>query len=139
MKGITGITVVVAAAVIERDDRFLVTRRAHGVHLEGYWEFPGGKCEPGETLAACVVREIREELGVESAVGAELLTTTHAYADRRVELHFFRCDVGGSPAPQLGQEMRWVARDKLATLKFPPADTQLIRLLSGTAEDCPRP
>jgi 8-oxo-dGTP diphosphatase len=125
--------VVVAAAVIERDDRFLLTRRQKGAHLEGCWEFPGGKCEAGETPAACLAREIREELGVGSAIGAELLVTSHAYADRRVELHFFRCDVGGAPAPQLGQEMRWVARHELATLELPPADAELIRLLSGTA------
>jgi 8-oxo-dGTP diphosphatase len=125
------ITVVVAAAVIERDDRFLLTRRQRGVHLEGYWEFPGGKCEPGETHAACLVREIREELGVEAAVGGEVLATSHAYPDRLVELHFLRCDVGGAPAPQLGQEMRWVAREELATLTFPPADTELIQMLVG--------
>ena len=127
------ITVVVAAAVIERDDRFLLTRRQRGVHLEGYWEFPGGKCGPGETHAACLVREIREELGVEAAVGREVLATSHAYPDRHVELHFLRCDVGGAPAPQLGQEMRWVAREELASLAFPPADAELIRLLNGTA------
>ena len=125
--------VVVAAAVIERDDRFLLTRRQEGVHLEGCWEFPGGKCEPGETLAACLARELREELGVESSIGAELLVTMHAYEDRRVELHFFRCDVGEAPVPQLGQEMRWVARHELAALELPPADAELIRILSGTA------
>jgi len=125
--------VVVAAAVIERDDRFLLTRRQEGVHLEGCWEFPGGKCEPGETLAACLARELLEELGVESSIGAELLVTMHAYEDRRVELHFFRCDVGEAPAPQLGQEMRWVARHELAALELPPADAELIRILSGTA------
>src|SRR5205814_7666844 len=113
------ITVVVAAAVIERDDRFLLTRRQRCVHLEGYWEFPGGKCEPGESHAACLMREIREELAVEATVGNELLATTHAYADRLVELHFFRCRVSGTPAPQLGQEMRWVAREELAQLAFP--------------------
>jgi 8-oxo-dGTP diphosphatase len=129
------ITVVVAAAVIERDDRFLLTRRQQGVHLAGYWEFPGGKCEPGETQRACLVREIREELGVEATVGDELLVATHAYADRRVELHFLRCSVGDTPAPQLGQEMRWVAREELATLRFPPADTELIQMLIGARQD----
>jgi len=124
-------TVVVVAAVIERDDRFLLTRRQRGVHLEGCWEFPGGKCEPGESHPGCLMREIREELGVEAAVGDELLTTTHAYADRRVELHFLRCSVGGTPAPQLGQEMRWVAREQLALLAFPPADAELIQMLAG--------
>ena len=55
-------TIVVAAAVVERDGQFFVTRRQAGAHLEGYWEFPGGKCDPGEPLAACLIREIREEL-----------------------------------------------------------------------------
>ena len=129
------ITVVVAAAIIERGDRFLLTRRQRGVHLEGYWEFPGGKCEPGETPTACLVREIREELGVEAAVGNELFATTCAYADRLVELHFLRCDIGGAPAPQLGQEMQWVAREELVTLEFPPADAELIRMLVGVKQD----
>ncbi len=85
-------TIVVTAAVIERDGRFLVTRRPAGVHLAGHWEFPGGKCEPGETLEQCLARELREELAVD-AVGRKpsCSSTTHDYADRRVELHFFRC------------------------------------------------
>src|SRR5476649_1654404 len=103
-------TIVVAAAVIERADELLITRRPQGVHLEGFWEFPGGKCEPGETLAACLVREIREELDVEVRVGEELFTTTHTYAERRVRLHFLRCDLLGEPKPQMGQDMRWVQR-----------------------------
>jgi 8-oxo-dGTP diphosphatase len=127
------ITMVVAAAVIERDDRFLLTRRQPGVHLEGCWEFPGGKCEPGETHAACLTREIREELGVEAAVGDELLATTHVYESRRVELHFLQCAIRGAPAPQLGQQMRWVARSELAALDFPPADAALIQLLTRKA------
>src|SRR5262245_34050313 len=123
-------SVVVAAAVIERDEHFLVTRRQQGAHLEGCWEFPGGKCEPGETHASCLVRALREELGVSAAIGDELLATTHAYADRSVELHFLRCTIGEAPAPQLGQEMRWVAREELSTLTFPPADAELIELLT---------
>lgn len=125
-------TIVVTAAVIERDGAFLIARRQRGVHLEGYWEFPGGKCEPGESLAACMVRELREELDVDARPGDEIFTTTHAYPDRRVELHFLRCELRGLPRPQVGQELRWVARDELATLEFPPADAELIRRL-GTA------
>lgn len=81
--------VVVSAAVIERDDAFLLTRRAVDTHLGGRWEFPGGKAEAGETLDATLVREIREELGCGVEVGPLLLTTRHAYPDVHVELHFF--------------------------------------------------
>jgi len=123
-------TLVVTAAVVERDGRFLVTRRLEGTHLGGYWEFPGGKCEPGETIAACLTRELEEELGVGASVGDEILTTTHAYPDRSVELHFLSCALHGTPVPQNGQEMRWVPREELATLRFPPADDELIKILT---------
>jgi 8-oxo-dGTP diphosphatase len=122
-------TIVVAAAVIEQDGLLLVTRRQPGVHLEGHWEFPGGKCEVGEAIAACLAREIREELGAESRIGDELLTTSHTYTDRIVELHFLSCELLGTPAPQVGQEMQWVARRDLTRLAFPPADAELIELL----------
>jgi len=122
-------TIVVAAAVVELDGRLLVTRRLEGTHLEGHWEFPGGKCDPGETHEACLIRELHEELGVSAIVGPEILTTTHPYPNRRVELHFFRCRLLGTPVPQMGQEMRWVGRDDLGNLAFPPADTELIELL----------
>jgi 8-oxo-dGTP diphosphatase len=123
-------TIVVTAAVVELDDEFLVTRRQRGAHLEGYWEFPGGKCDAGESLAACLARELREELDVDARVGDEVFTTTHAYPERSIELHFFRCELHGEPRPQIGQEMRWVRRNELATLEFPPADAELIRILS---------
>jgi 8-oxo-dGTP diphosphatase len=124
-------TIVVTAAVIEHDGKFLITRRPAGVHLEGHWEFPGGKCDPGETLGACMARELREELAIDAEVCEEILSTTHEYPDRRVELHFLRCDVSGSPSPQQGQDMRWVSRDELQRLDFPPADAELIRMLAG--------
>ena len=85
--------IVVTAAVIEHDGRFLVTRRPAGVHLEGYWEFPGGKCDAGEALGACLARELREELDVDARIGGEIFTTTHTYPERAVELHFFRCEL----------------------------------------------
>jgi mutator protein MutT len=121
--------VVVAAAVVERGDEVLVTRRLRGTHLEGLWEFPGGKCEPGETLAACLEREMREELGVAVTVGSCLLETTHAYPSKTVELHFFACRLLGDPVPQLGQEMRWLARTHLDATEFPAADRALIAQL----------
>ena len=124
------ILVVVAAAVIEREGRILVTKRPAGVHLEGHWEFPGGKCAPGETLEQCILRELKEELAVDAVVESELLSTSHDYVDRRVELHFFECRIEGDPRPLLGQEMRWVERCELGTLQFPPADTELIGLLT---------
>ncbi|HEY2149739.1 MAG TPA: (deoxy)nucleoside triphosphate pyrophosphohydrolase [Vicinamibacterales bacterium] len=125
-------TIVVTAAVIERDGHFLVTRRPQGVHLQGLWEFPGGKCEAGESLVACLERELREELAVAAKVGDEILTTAHEYPDRRVELHFLACELLGVPSPQIYQEMRWASRAELTTLQFPPADAELIRLLSGS-------
>jgi mutator protein MutT len=123
--------IVVAAAVIERAGALLITRRLQGVHLEGFWEFPGGKCEPGETIQACLRREMVEELAVDVLVGDEIFTTTHTYPERRVTLHFLQCELLGTPAPQLGQEMRWVKRDELRALEFPPADAELIRRLMG--------
>ena len=123
-------SILVAAAVIERDGRYLITRRQPGVHLAGHWEFPGGKCEPHETLHACLRRELREELNVDVTVGDVLLTSTHDYPERRVELHFVRCGLEGEPAPQLGQEMRWTPREELNGLEFPAADAELIRILT---------
>ena len=121
--------VVVTAAVIQRGDAYLVTRRQAGVHLEGYWEFPGGKCEPGETLTESLLREIREELDAPIRVGEEILAVTHEYPDRLVELRFFRCELLGEPRAVQGQEMQWVVRENLANLAFPPADAELLELL----------
>jgi 8-oxo-dGTP diphosphatase len=132
MTGTTGApTIVVTAAVIERDGMFLVTRRLRGVHLEGCWEFPGGKCEAMETFSSCLSREIREELDTAIRIGTEIFSIAHPYPDRVVELHFFACELAGEPRPMLGQEMRWVSREDLAHLEFPPADQKLIELLSG--------
>lgn len=120
---------VVTAAVVERDGCFLVTRRLRGSHLEGCWEFPGGKCDPDEGLEACLLREIEEELGTGARVGREIFTIEHAYPERVVELHFFECELLGDPTPQLGQEMQWARREALHALEFPPADAELLELL----------
>ena len=121
--------IVVLAAIIEDRGRFLVTRRLDGTHLGGLWEVPGGKCEPAETHEACLSRELREELDVLSTIGIEVLVTEHAYADRVIRLHFREARLHGEPRPALGQEIRWVTRQELTTLEFPPADRDLIELL----------
>jgi mutator protein MutT len=127
------VVMVVVAAVIETGGRFLVTRRQSGVHLAGLWEFPGGKIDDGETHAAALAREIREELDADVDVGDLVFDITHAYDDRTLALYFYRCTLRGTPRPLLGQEMRWVARADLAALGFPPADQELITLLTASA------
>jgi 8-oxo-dGTP diphosphatase len=124
------VTVVVAAAIIERGGRFLLARRLKGTHLEGLWEFPGGKIEEGESLEACLARELAEELGVESRVGGRRWSTTHDYPGKRVELHFFDCEIAGEPEARLGQELRWVSAPELAALPLPEADAGLVALLT---------
>jgi 8-oxo-dGTP diphosphatase len=124
-------SIVVAAAVIEQEDHFLLTRRLAGTHLEGLWEFPGGKQEPGERLEDALAREIREELGVEANIGTLLLRTRHRYPAREVELHFFECTLRGVPCPRMGQEMRWARRNELHALEWPAADEALIHLLQA--------
>ncbi len=124
---------IVTAAVVERDGRLLVTRRLEGTHLAGHWEFPGGKCEPREAPEQCLERELREELGVRARVGEEIYRTEYAYANRVLDLRFFRCGLDDEPQPLLGQEIRWVLPRELATLRFPPADAELVERLGASS------
>jgi 8-oxo-dGTP diphosphatase len=122
--------IVVTAAVVQRGTRLLVARRVEGTHLAGHWEFPGGKCEAGESPEDCLARELREELGVSATVGREIYRTLYAYADRRLDLRFFQCEIDGEPSALLGQEIRWVERTELGDLQFPPADKELVEKLA---------
>lgn len=121
----------VTAGVIQRDGRILITRRPEGGHLAGYWEFPGGKQEGEETLEACLVREIYEELGIRVHPSEHLLTEAHEYETKRVTLHFFACTASEDAEPRAveGQEIRWAAPEDLLLLQFPPPDRRLIVLL----------
>lgn len=123
--------VVVVAAVIERDDAFLLTLRPAGTHLADHWEFPGGKVHESETHAEALRRELFEELDIIAQVGELAHIVTHAYPEKSVELHFYRCAFEGEPKPMMGQGMRWVRRDELAGLPFPEADRALIALLTN--------
>ena len=120
----------VLAAVIEHGGSYLVCQRpAHKRH-GGLWEFPGGKIGAHETHGGALTREIREELGVDIEVGELIYETVHHYPDRSVALYFYRCRLLGAPRALLGQEMRWIPRSELASLSLPPADAELIDLLT---------
>ena len=121
---------VVVAAVIERDDHFLLTVRPAGTHLEGHWEFPGGKCLPTETHAEALRRELYEELDIVGHVEECVYSVTHTYPDQTVALHFYRCQFAGEPKPMIGQRMEWVPRARLRALPFPEADAALIERLA---------
>ncbi|HEV8307937.1 MAG TPA: uracil-DNA glycosylase family protein [Methylomirabilota bacterium] len=124
--------VEVAAAVITRDGRYLVTERTANRHLAGLWEFPGGKRKPGESLEDCLRRELGEELGVEGRVARRLAVVPWAYADRRVVLHFFGCEIGQQAVhPREGQGIRWVTPAELGRLAFPPADAAIVARLAA--------
>ncbi|MBJ7456557.1 MAG: (deoxy)nucleoside triphosphate pyrophosphohydrolase [Thermoleophilia bacterium] len=119
---------VVVAAVIERGGRILVSQRGPGAGQPGRWEFPGGKREPGEDDQAALARELREELGVELEVGP-LVWTARAGP---LVLRFFRCPwlPGLRPRPLGSVQFRWVRREDLPALPFPPADAELVSALA---------
>jgi mutator protein MutT len=128
-----GDPVRVTAGIIRKGPMILIARRPPGKHLEGLWEFPGGKQEPGETLQECVAREIREELAIVVEPVSLIMTAAHEYPEKRVVLYFFDCRwLSGIPRPTQGQELRWVAPSELETLEFPPPDRVVVDRLART-------
>jgi 8-oxo-dGTP diphosphatase len=128
--------IVEVAAGLVRDDagRYLITQRRRGSHLEGVWEFPGGKVELHENPRQCLQRELAEELGATFAVGELVETVRWQYPDRTIVLHFFACRLERGPIePREGQAMAWVPADDLERYEFPPADRALIQRLRGAA------
>ena len=125
----------VTAALIQDDEgRYLITQRRRGSHLEGLWEFPGGKRDAGEELPACLARELTEELGARFTVGDKVDTIRWDYPDRTIVLHFYRCRLAsGTIEPQESQAMAWVAPSDLSRYHFPPADRELIVRLATSA------
>ena len=122
---------VAAGLIRDGSGRYLITQRRRGSHLAGLWEFPGGKVEAGETPAACLRRELAEELSAAFAVGALVETVRWEYPDRTVVLHFFDCRLAsGEIVPLEEQTMEWVPPARLADYSFPPADQELIQRLA---------
>lgn len=118
---------VVAAAVVIEKGRVLLTRRAEGQHLEGLWEFPGGKLEEGESPEAAVVRECREECGIEVEVADILDVTHHRYPEKEVLLLFYRCTLRGGQVQHLQvADHAWVEPRELDAYPLPPADGRVV-------------
>jgi mutator protein MutT len=125
-----GAVEVVAGLIRDGAGRYLITRRQRGTHLEGLWEFPGGKREAGETLEQSLRRELHEELGAHFAIGDHVETVPWTYPEKTVILHFFQCRVEtGTVEPCEGQQMEWVAPAELHRYDFPPADAGLLARL----------
>jgi 8-oxo-dGTP diphosphatase len=123
---------VTAALIRDAAGRYLITQRRRGSHLEGLWEFPGGKLEAGETPEIGLRRELEEELTATFEVGPQVETIHWEYPDRTIVLRFHTCrHVSGPIEPREGQAMAWVAPERLADYSFPPADGALIQRLKS--------
>ena len=120
----------VSAALIFREGKLLITQRHAGAHLGGKWEFPGGKREAGESFEQCLVREIREELGVAIAVRGLFDEISHDYPQKSVHLKFFLCElVSGEPQPLDCAAVKWINPSGLDAHEFPAADARLLEKL----------
>ena len=123
---------VVAVALIDTEGRVLLAQRPEGKSLAGLWEFPGGKVEQGETPEAALIRELGEELGIEtkSSCLAPLTFASHAYDDFHLLMPLFACRRWtGIPTPREGQNLAWVRAKDLRNYPMPPADIPLIPIL----------
>jgi 8-oxo-dGTP diphosphatase len=122
----------VTGGIIRQGNTLLVCQRRRGGAFELKWEFPGGKVEDGEAPEACLARELREELGIDAAIGPEVYRTSHRYPNGfAVELLFFRVeDFRGTPENRAFEAMRWAAPAELPGLDFLEADRELVALLA---------
>jgi 8-oxo-dGTP diphosphatase len=134
-------TLLVSAAVLMEHGRVLLSQRKAGTHLAGAWEFPGGKVEPGEDPRDALVRELREELGIETTAGEIVDVTFHRYPEKAVVLLFFAARrTATSPEPRALDvaRFRWAQADELTTLTFPPADVAIVRKVHRLLLETPR-
>jgi len=120
----------VAAGLVFRGGKLLITQRPLESHLGGLWEFPGGKREAGESFEECLRRELAEELGIETEVRELVEELIHHYPERSVHLKFFRCRwLRHEPRPILCHDLAWIESAQLAGYSFPAADARLLEKL----------
>lgn len=120
--------IVVAAAIIQQEEKFLLTKRKPESDFGGLWEFPGGKQESGETLEGCLRRELKEELGVEISEPQLFHSLRHQYPGKEVELYFFTCSIiQGAPQALDCAEMAWVHKHELCSYEFPSAGIPVLQ------------
>lgn len=126
------VVLVVAVALVDSDGRVLIAQRPEGKSMAGLWEFPGGKVEPGEKPEDALIRELNEELGIETwnSCLAPLTFASHTYDDFHLLMPLFVCRKwSGVPQSREGQALKWVAARDLRNYKMPPADVPLIPVL----------
>jgi mutator protein MutT len=122
----------VAIAVVRKDGKILICQRKNEDSLGGFWEFPGGKREAGETLEDCLIRELMEEVAIKVTVVKGLTPVRHDYGSTRVTLHPFLCDhAEGEPMAIECQKCEWILADQFARYKFPPANDSLLKEIAG--------
>lgn len=126
------VVLVVAVALVDIDGRVLISRRPDGKAMAGLWEFPGGKVRDGETPEAALIREMREELAIDTAESclAPLTFASHAYDDFHLLMPLYVCRRWkGTVTPLEGQELKWVRPNALRDYPMPPADAPLVAIL----------
>lgn len=134
MPGLKPAELIPVAAGVLRDasSRVLIARRPDGGHAGGFWEFPGGKIQSGESPLQALCRELAEEIGIQVSTAVPLMTFRHSYPERVVELHVFEVShYSGEPQGLEGQPLRWVAVDELATAGLLAADLPIAEALAG--------
>jgi 8-oxo-dGTP diphosphatase len=128
-------SIEVAAGLVFRNGKLLITQRHAKAHLGGLWEFPGGKREADETFEQCLIRELREELGIEVEVRELVESLTHAYPEKTVVLNFFRCRwLKNEPQAIDCLDLKWVNAAELRNFEFPAADARLLQMLQNSPD-----
>ncbi len=133
MNSILPIKQIGIAVIWNQSGQILIDRRKTSGTMGGLWEFPGGKIEAGETVAECIIREIREELAIEIAVGAHLIAIEHTYPNFQLTAIVHHCQhISGIPQPIESEEVRWVNVGDLSQYQFPAANEAIIRAIQLT-------